>query len=62
MAKIKSTKGQTMIYPTLHRKLKIEQHKPHYKMGWIHAHDYCMFTVRIIVIYTFVVPWNYFVP
>ena len=24
----KRTKGQTMIYKTLHRKLKIEQHKP----------------------------------
>jgi hypothetical protein len=22
-------KGQTMIYKTLHRKLKIEQHEPH---------------------------------
>jgi hypothetical protein len=28
MAKIKRTKGQTMIYKTLHRKLKSEQHKP----------------------------------
>jgi hypothetical protein len=26
MAKRKRTKGQTMIYKTLHRKLKIEQH------------------------------------
>jgi len=26
MVKIKGTKGQTMIYKTLHRKLKIEQH------------------------------------
>ena len=24
-------KGQTMIYKTLHRKLKIEQHEPHNK-------------------------------
>ena len=23
-------KGQTMIYKTLHRKLKIKQHEPHY--------------------------------
>ena len=27
MAKAKKTKGQTMIYKTLHRKLKIEQHE-----------------------------------
>ena len=27
--KEKLTEGQTMIYKTLHRKLKIEQHKPH---------------------------------
>ena len=26
MAEIKSTKGKTMIYKTLHRKIKIEQH------------------------------------
>jgi len=26
MAKLKGTKGQTMIYKTLHRKEKIEQH------------------------------------
>jgi hypothetical protein len=25
-------KGQTTIYKTLHRKLKIEQHKPHWKL------------------------------
>ena len=25
----KGTKGQTMMYKTLHRKLKIEQHEPH---------------------------------
>jgi hypothetical protein len=29
MAKRKSTKGQTMIYKILHRKLKIELHEPH---------------------------------
>jgi hypothetical protein len=31
MGKIKSTKEQalTMIFKTLHRKLKIEQHEPH---------------------------------
>jgi len=27
--KRKSTKGQTTIYKTLHRKLRIEQHEPH---------------------------------
>jgi len=27
------TKGQTAIYKTLHRKLKIEQHEPHKKLG-----------------------------
>ena len=32
MAKIKGTKGQTMIYKTLHRKLKIEQHE----LGWMY--------------------------
>ena len=26
-------KGQTMIYKTLHRKHKIEQHEPHEKLG-----------------------------
>jgi hypothetical protein len=26
-------KGQTTIYKTLHKKLKIEQHKPHLKPG-----------------------------
>ena len=26
-------KGQTMIYKTLHRKLRIEQHEPQYKAG-----------------------------
>ena len=29
IANRKSTKGQTMIYKTLHRKLKVEQHEPH---------------------------------
>ena len=29
----KKTKRQTMIYKTLHRKLKIAQHEPHYKPG-----------------------------
>jgi hypothetical protein len=33
MAKQKGAKGQTMIYKTLHRKEKTEQHKPHYKPG-----------------------------
>jgi hypothetical protein len=28
MATIKTTKEQTMIYKTLHRKLKVEPHKP----------------------------------
>jgi len=28
-------KGQTTIYKTLHRKLKIEQHEPHLKPGKI---------------------------
>jgi hypothetical protein len=31
IAKRKRTKGQTMIYKTLHRKLKMEQHEPHKK-------------------------------
>ena len=30
----KRIKGQTTIYKTLHRKLKIEQHEPHYSPGW----------------------------
>ena len=30
MAKRKGTKGQTTIYKTLHRKLKIEQREPYY--------------------------------
>ena len=29
MVKRKRTKGQTMIYKTLHRKLQIEQHESH---------------------------------
>jgi hypothetical protein len=32
MAKAKETKGWTMIYKTLHRKLRIEQHESHYKL------------------------------
>ena len=30
MGKKKEIKGQTMIYKTLHRILKIEHHEPHY--------------------------------
>ena len=33
MSKRKWTKGQTMIYKTLHRKLKIEQREPPQKRG-----------------------------
>ena len=33
MAKRKTTKGQTMIYKTLHKILKMEQNKPHLKQG-----------------------------
>jgi hypothetical protein len=33
MAKRKQTKGQTMTYKILHRKLKIEQHEFHQKTG-----------------------------
>jgi hypothetical protein len=33
MAKRKKTKGQTTIYKTLHRKLKIEQHRTSLKTG-----------------------------
>jgi len=33
MAKRKRIKGQTMIYKTLHRKLKIKQHEPSLKTG-----------------------------
>ena len=31
ITKRKRTKGQTMIYKIIHRKLKIEQHETHYK-------------------------------
>jgi hypothetical protein len=31
--KRKKTKGQTMIYKALHRKLRIVQHEPHWKSG-----------------------------
>ena len=34
MAKRKSTKGQTMIYKTLHRNLKTELHNPTKNRGW----------------------------
>ena len=34
MAKRKRTKWQTTIYKTLHRKLKIEQHKHNKKLWW----------------------------
>jgi hypothetical protein len=35
MTKKKRTKRNTTIYKTLHRKLKIEQHEPHYNSnGW----------------------------
>ena len=33
----KKTKGQTMIYKTLHRKLKTEQHDPIEKQWSIHV-------------------------
>ena len=33
MNKRKSTYGKTMIYKILHRKLKIEQHEPHWNRG-----------------------------
>jgi hypothetical protein len=33
MVKRNGTKGQTMIYKTLYRKLKIEEHEPHKKRG-----------------------------
>jgi len=33
MAKRKRIKGQTMIYKTFLKKLQIEQHKPHWKLG-----------------------------
>ena len=34
MAKRKQTKGQTVIYKTLHREVQIEQHEPHKNRGW----------------------------
>ena len=34
MTKIKGTNGQTTIYKTLHRKLKLEQHEPIKNQGW----------------------------
>jgi len=34
MAKIKRTKGQTMIYKTLHIKLKIKQHHITPRYSW----------------------------
>jgi hypothetical protein len=44
-------KGQTMIYKALHRKLKIEQHKPHLK-PWVNScgpcHVYLVTTPPII--------------
>jgi len=33
MAKRKHTKGQTMIYKALHRKVNIEQHEPYLTPG-----------------------------
>jgi uncharacterized protein YegL len=36
MSKRKRTKGQTMIYKTLHRKSKINQHESHQKPGACH--------------------------
>ena len=33
MATIQKTKGQTATYKKLHRKLKIEQHEPHWEPG-----------------------------
>jgi hypothetical protein len=35
MSKRKGTTGQTTIYKTLHKKLKIEQYKAHQKSGVI---------------------------
>ena len=39
MVKRKRSKGQTMIYKTLHRVLKIEQYEPHYKpwVPWVNS-------------------------
>jgi hypothetical protein len=33
MDKRKGTKSQTMIYKTIHRKLKIERHESHWRPG-----------------------------
>ena len=35
MAKGKGTKQQAMIYKTLHRQLKFEQHESHKKLGML---------------------------
>jgi hypothetical protein len=32
MVKRKRTKGQTTVYKTLHRKLKMEYHEPYYNL------------------------------
>jgi hypothetical protein len=32
--KLQWTKRQTIIYKTVHRKIKIEQHEPHKTQGW----------------------------
>jgi hypothetical protein len=37
MANRWKTKGQTIIYKTLLRKLKIEQHEPNFKPGWTYV-------------------------
>jgi hypothetical protein len=37
MAKRKKTRGQTVIYEILHRKLKIEENEPPLKRGWTHV-------------------------
>ena len=36
----KGTKRKTMIDKSLYRKLKIEQHEPHYKLGEQHEPHY----------------------
>jgi hypothetical protein len=41
---LQKEKGQTTIYKTLYRKLKIEKHEPHYKLGWTHMFDSCILT------------------
>ena len=38
-------KGQTLIYKTLHRKLKIEQHESHKKAGWTGLFDHISWKV-----------------